>query len=275
MKKITGENIRRLANSRKLHSDSSKKNIIVNNDSLVNDSGDNIFLPIHNSTERNEIQKWERISGRDTVFISFVSDPPGSTFYSDRISNIIGSLDRLGYDYCIVHYDNDRNYYQNCCFKPSYIGKKIKEYNKNILWIDGDTTLKNGMDHFIGSPDNFDIGLVTYTGNIDGIIASPIFFKNTENSLELINEWADHCKNKIENGICELDHDALKHVILPNLRNRIRIKLNWDNNNSLHRGEILENVNSDVPNKRKILDEMSIINRSRPFSYNNQDFILI
>ena len=272
MRKITKENGRRISIDRNIKE---RSFVIDKKENLETIHSDNIFIPIKNSTDRKEIQKWEKITGNDTVFISFVSNPPGSTFYSDRVNDILGSLDRLGYDYCIVHYDNDRNYYQNCCFKPSYIKNKIKEYNKNILWIDGDTTLKNGMDHFISSSDNFDVGLVTYTSNVDGIIASPIFFKNTENSLELIDKWADHCKNKVENGICELDHDALKHVILPELRNKIRIKLNWDNLNSLHRGNILDNVNSDVPDKRRILDEMSIINRTRPFNFNNKDFIII
>lgn len=277
MKKITEEKKLRRINRHILRTSTES---FINTESFTNtEKMDNntmdIFQKIENSLDRKEINKWERITGKDTIFISFVSDPPGSNFYSERAKNLILALDRLDYDYCVIHYENDRNYYQNCCYKPSYIDKKIKEYNRNVIWIDGDTFLKRNMGDFTNSSEDFDIGLVTYNKDMTGFIASPIFFKNTPNSIELIEKWSDHCRNKVENGICELDHDALKHQVLPELRNKIRIKLNWDDTNSLHNGSILNNVNSEVPNKAEIMKEMSSINRTRPFTYGIKDFIII
>jgi hypothetical protein len=254
------------------------ENSLVNNaevKSMENNDLADIFLPLKNSLDRKEINKWEKITGKDTVFVSFISNPPGSDFYSEKAKHLVFSLDSLGYDYCVVHFENDRNYYQNCCFKPSYIKSKINEYNKNIVWIDGDTFLKRDVKDFIDSSRDFDIGLVSYNNDMSGFVASPIFFKNTPISIDLIEKWSEHCKSKVENGECELDHDALKHEILPEFRNSIRIRLNWDDTNSLHNGSILNNVNSEVPHKREILDRMSIINRSRPFNYLRKDFIII
>ena len=93
--------------------------------------------------------------------------------------------------------------------------------------------------------------------------------------MVIIKKWADHCNEQMELGNCELDHDALKHKILPSLKKSIKIKLNWDINNSMHNGEILSNINSDVPHKRIILDTMKAVNSDRPCNYTNNDYIII
>jgi|688.fasta_scaffold02939_28 hypothetical protein len=298
MKKITKERGRRLINrydvtrgvtqiinpvinpeETKNESDNENSKEYINgngiNDNEIKKVDMSIFNPIEEANKREEIQKWEKITDKDVIFISFFSDPPGSTFYSDRAQFLISSLEKLGYDYCVTHFKNDRNYYQNCCFKPSYIRSKINEFDKNVVWIDGDTFLKRNMDYFTDGSKDFDIGLVTYNNDISGIIASPIFFKNTSLSREMIEKWDMHCTYRVENGLCELDHDALKHKILPEMRQRIRIKLNWDESNNLHNGSILNNVNSEVPHKREILAEMVNVNRHRPFIYEGKDFIII
>lgn len=235
----------------------------------------NIFNPITDSENRKEINKWERITDRDVIFLSFLSDPPGSDFYSSRAEVLVSSLDSLGYDYCVVHFENDRNYYQNCCFKPSFILKKMKEFNKDTVWLDVDTHLKKDMNGFIKKDQDYDIGLVTYNKDMTGFVASPLFLRNTNITLDLIEKWSNHCKEKIESGICELDHDAIKHEILPLFRDKIRIRLNWDDNNDLHNGDILSNVNSNVPFKREILERMVSINRNRPCNYTKKDYIII
>jgi hypothetical protein len=281
MRKVSKENRRSILN--RFNPNLMKTNIIDNNE-IINDSEDignkknemgNIFNPIIDSENRKEINKWERITDKEDLFISFISDPPGSNFYSSRAEILVSVLNNLGYDYCVVHFENDRNYYQNCCFKPSFILKKIKEFNKNVVWIDGDTYLKRNIDKFLNKEQDYDIGLVTYNSDMTGFVASPLFIRNTNTSLDLIEKWANHCKEKVESGICELDHDAIKHVILPLFRDRIKIKLNWDDNNNLHNGNVLNNVNSDVPFKREILERMVSINRNRPFNYTNKDYILI
>ena len=58
-------------------------------------------------------------------------------------------------------------------------------------------------------------------------------------------------------------------------RESIKIRLNWTPQNDLHMGRILENVNSDVPNKQLILQKMVLVNERRPFQLTNQDFIIV
>lgn len=234
-----------------------------------------IFTPLLNSRKRNVIRKWEKITNKDVIFISFVSDPPGSDFYSSRIQNLVNMLENLGYDYLVTHFGNDRNYYQNCCYKPVYIEEKMKEFNKDIVWIDGDTILKGCMGEFINTDKQFDIGLVTYNNDMTGFVASPVFFRNTKTTNELIENWALYCTEKIESGICELDHDAIKHVIFPRFKDKIKIRLSWDQTNSLHNGMILTNVNSQVPLKIQVLRKISEINSTRPCLLTKKDYIIV
>jgi hypothetical protein len=237
-------------------------------------NGQGIFSPLLKS-DRKIINQWKRIRDNEDIVISFVSDPPGTTFYSDKIVELTEKIRELGYDYIITHFENDREYHQNCCFKPQYIYEKITETEKNIIWIDGDTNLKKDLQNFNNKTENYDIGLVTYTGNINGFVASPIYVRNTNNSLDLLKDWMDHCSMEIAEGRCELDHDALKHTIIPRKRENLKIKLNWSPSNDLHKGLILENVNSDVPHKRIILRKMEKINSKRPFILNDSDFNII
>lgn len=232
---------------------------------------ENLFSPLKNSKNREPIKQWENITGKSVIFITFVSDPIGSNFYSARIPSLLSKLVDLGYDYIVRQYPSDRHYFQNCCFKPVFIKEIMEKYDKNLVWIDGDTNLKKSLDLFTIDHD-YDVGLVSYTHDISSFVASPIFFRNTEQSKALIESWEAHCTSKIESGICELDHDAIKHSIIPQFKESLRIKLN---NNDYHRGEVLENVNSDVPEKRRVLEAMVPINSIRPFTLTNKDFIIV
>jgi hypothetical protein len=231
----------------------------------------NIFSPLKPHRQREIVKQWENITGKSVIFISFVSDPIGSNFYSSRVPSLLSKLVDLGYDYIIRQYPSDRHYFQNCCFKPVFIKEIMEKYDKNLVWIDGDTNLKKSLDLFTLDQD-YDVGLVSYTHDISSFVASPIFFRNTPQSKALIESWESHCTSQIENGICELDHDAIKHSIIPQFRSSLRIKLN---NKDYHNGEVLENVNSDVPEKRRVLQEMVPINARRPFNLTNKDFIIV
>lgn len=234
-----------------------------------------LFSKFSDFENRKVLNKWERITGKSNVIISFVSDPKGSTFYSSRVSSLVNTINNLGYDYIIVHYDSDRNYHENCCYKPLFIKNLLEKTQKNLIWIDGDTNLKKNIDPFINEDKDFDLGLVTYNNSVTGFLASPLFLRCTETTKDLLKDWSNHCRKEIESGRCELDHDALKHTILPLYKDRIRICLNWNKENDLHNGSILENVDSKVPSKGEIIRKITEINKLRPFVLTNQDFKIV
>ena len=232
----------------------------------------NLFRPIENPRERAHIKEWKNINDKETIFVSFISDPIDSDFYSSKIEGLVKKLDEFGYDYLIRQYPRDRNYHQNCCFKPSFIRSVIEEFDKNIVWIDADTNLKKELKLFSGEDEEFDLGLVSHNGSIDGFFASPLLLKNTKSTRELIESWDDHCTEKIKSGECELDHDALKHEVIGKHRKSLKIRL-FDN--QYNQGDVLENVNSRVPLKNQVHIYMNRINAKRPFNYTNKDFNII
>jgi len=245
---------------------------VINNQINKKDASEELFKPFKNSRERKIVKKWEKITGKDDVIISFVSDPIGSNFYSEKFTELVNKVDSLGYDYIFCHYESDRNYFQNCCYKPYFIQSMLNSTKKNVLWIDGDTFLKTNLSQLTDKNKSFDLGLVSYSNSMDCFVASPVYFSNTEVTNLIVNQWESHCTGRVERGECELDHDALKHSILPYYRDRVRINLCGSN---LHKGENLENVNSDVPNKREILLKMRAVNMNRPFPGNVTNYNLV
>ena len=158
-----------------------------------------LFSPFKNPRERLVIKKWERLTGSSDIVISFISDPPGTSFYSSRFQSLINRVESLGYDYIFYHYASDRNYFQNCCFKPYFIQSMIRETNKNVLWIDGDTFLKSNLDQLMNKNKNFDLGIVSYSNSMDSFVASPIYFVNTEVTNLIVDSWEKNCTEKEKN----------------------------------------------------------------------------
>lgn len=233
---------------------------------------DGLFNPLKNSRERKIIERKERLTGKDDVVISFISDPVGSNFYTQKFDSLTRKVHDLEYDYIFCKYESDRNYFQNCCFKPYFIQSFIRQTGKNVLWLDGDTILKSDLDQLMNKSKSFDLGLVSYSSSMDSFVASPIYFRNTETSNLIIDRWEIHCTSKVENGECELDHDALKHSILPYYMESVKINLCGIN---MHKGENLENVNSEVPFKREILLKMRAVNMNRPFPGNITNYHIV
>ena len=128
-KKIIGiqEEIPRLEEAKKEKNDKSETESYIFTTKLDM----NVFRPIDNPSERSHINEWKKITDKNTIFISFVSDPIDSDFYSAKIPGLIQKLDEFGYDYLIRQYPRDRNYHQNCCFKPAFINSIMKEFDKN------------------------------------------------------------------------------------------------------------------------------------------------
>ena len=62
----------------------------------------------------------------------------------------------------------------------------------------------------------------------------------------------------------ELDHDALKHSVLPKIYNNISVYMIKENYNDYCNGRFINNGNSIVNGKREVHSAMGRINRGRP-----------
>ena len=196
-----------------------------------------------------------------TKIISFYADLTRSTYYSDSAKKLKETCINLNIDNDIIMLESRGSYMLNCLAKPKFIKDMMAKYNCPLIWMDCDTILKEPFTIFDDIIE--DIGFATHTGCISGIKASPIFFNNTSNFTLIIDEWIFACEEGLRCNQIELDHDAIKHVVLPKIHKDISIFLIKENYNDYCNGKYIENGNSKLQEKYEIHRKISILNNTR------------
>jgi hypothetical protein len=111
-----------------------------------------------------------------------------------------------------------------------------------------------------------DIGFATHSGDMSGMKASPIYFNNTSNFELIIDSWINDSNNGLKTNKYELDHDALKHVTIPRIKDKISIFLLSNNYNDFCNGKYIVNGNAPVhsrSDKSAVHKQMREINGKR------------
>jgi hypothetical protein len=197
-----------------------------------------------------------------TKIVSFYADLDRSTYYSDHAELLKETCIGFNISHDIVKLESRGSYMLNCLAKPQFIKDMMVKHNCPLIWMDCDTMLKEPFTVFDDITE--DIGFATHTGCISGIKASPIFFNNTNNFTLIIDEWISACEEGLRSNSVELDHDALKHVVLPKIHKDISIFLIKENYNDYCDGKYIKNGNSHVIGKQEIHRKISKINNRRP-----------
>ena len=197
-----------------------------------------------------------------TKIISFYADLDKNTYYSDHARRLQETCIRFNISNDIVNLPSRGSYMLNCLAKPRFIKEMMKTHNCPLIWMDCDTNLKQPFTIFDDIKE--DIGFATHTGSISGIKASPIFFNNTSNFTMIIDEWILACEEGLSSNGVELDHDALKHIVLPKIHKDISIFLIKQNYNDYCDGKYIKNGNSSVIGKNEVHRKISKINHTRP-----------
>jgi hypothetical protein len=107
--------------------------------------------------------------------------------------------------------------------KPSFILAKLKELQRDLIWIDADTELLAYND-CMKSWESDLVG-ASHTGDLQGIKASPLCIKYNERTLELFGVFSKVANERISSNYIDLDHDLLKFEILPQFVNKISVDL--------------------------------------------------
>jgi len=197
-----------------------------------------------------------------TKIISFYSDLNGDNYYSNSAFKLQKMCDLFNIDYAIEELQSKGSYMLNCLQKPLFIKNMMEKYKCPLIWMDCDTNLLEPFDAFDDISE--DIGFASHTGDIQGIKASPIYFNNTSNFNLIIDTWIRACEEGLRTNGVELDHDALKHVVLPQLKNNISVFIIEKNYNDYCNGKYIQNGNSHVLGKAEIHHKLHHINRKRP-----------
>jgi len=194
--------------------------------------------------------------------ISFYSDVDGGTYYSQHGKYLIAACNRLNISHEIVELPSLGSYMLNCLRKPKFIKDMMEKHKCDLIWMDCETELRESFNAF----DNIthDIGFASHTGNIEGIKASPVYFKHGEKFNFIIDSWIDACENGLKQNGFELDHDALKHAVIPKIHTQISIFIIENNFNDYCDGRYIMNKNSHAKGKAEVHRKMAQINRGRP-----------
>lgn len=190
--------------------------------------------------------------------ISFYADFEPGDYYKKFALTLIQNCKDFGIEYDIVEKITRGGYSTNCLMKPEFILDKMIEHKRDILWMDCDTDFREPFAEFNQVAE--DIGLATHSGNMDGIKASPILFNWTEGAFRIVREWVVHSNSAFKKGVIELDHDALKHYVLPKLTGKFSTFLLSHNWYDFVNGRYIFNGNSSVVGKNvvhKAVQEMT------------------
>ena len=185
------------------------------------------------------------------TIISFYSDFfDNNSYYYNFAQALISRCECFGANYIIEKLESKGSYKGNCLMKPGFILNKLIESKKELIWMDCDTTFKEPFKEFNNLSE--DIGMATHSGDMNGIKASPIFFNYTPGAFKILREWELHATKSFELGVPELDHDALKHYVLPKLAGKYSMFLLNSNWRDFCDGKYIFNGNSVVPGKMEI-----------------------
>jgi len=140
----------------------------------------------------------------NTLFVSYYSDIPPSSFYKTCAINLKNRITELGGKIHLEELPNLGSYAQNCLRKPKFILDCLNKFNQPIIWIDADSRvnfLPVEMDNL-----NVDVACVEKANGCPE--SALIFFNNTEKSKQFIEKWIGGCSM----NALELDHPVLKDL---------------------------------------------------------------
>lgn len=197
---------------------------------------------------------------------SYYADFQNNNYYKNFATALIDRCKTFGVKYNISERTSRGSYGANCLMKPEFILEKLTESKSPLIWMDCDTDFRFPFAEFNEVLE--DIGMATHSGDLMGIKASPLFFNYTPGAFKIIREWVVHCRSAFIKNIPELDHDALKHYVLPRLRESYSVYLLSKNWNDFVHGKYINNGNSRVEGKMETHKNVQVSDEARS-TYSN------
>lgn len=157
------------------------------------------------------------------ILISFFADYDESERYRKAAFRLSKKLKAWGIPHSFEQIKDQGGYQKNTLFKPTFISKKISELKKNVIWIDCDTVPNNPKAIYqiakLGKP----FVAISAKGDRQNMQVGLLKFEIDDFSLNLLNKWKQYCEFTSLKNINELDHEALRDVIIPNMEDDSQI----------------------------------------------------
>lgn len=140
----------------------------------------------------------------NTLFVTYYSDIPPSTFYRDGAIKLKTRIEELGGRIYTEQLPNLGSYAMNCLRKPKFILDCLNKFNQPLIWIDADS-LVNSLPSEL---DNIEADIACVEKANGCPESALIYFNNTCGSRSFINNWITGCAVEAP----ELDHPVLKEL---------------------------------------------------------------
>lgn len=147
---------------------------------------------------------FENISSQDSFIICcFYTEN-----YRDHALSLKQSLDNFCLNYYFKQVDDAGYWEANTRIKPHFILECLQQFpNKNVLYLDADALVKKPLDYF----NHIDADVAFYktkgmAGMSHDYLASTMFFKNTENTVNLVKQWI---VEQVDGKRTQVDQDSL------------------------------------------------------------------
>lgn len=140
----------------------------------------------------------------NTLFVTYYSDIPPSTFYRDGAIKLKTRIEELGGRIYTEQLPNLGSYAMNCLRKPKFILDCLHKLNEAVIWIDADSIV-NSLPIELNNLDA-DVACVEKANGCPE--SALIYFNNTEKSKNFLQSWITGCSTDKP----ELDHPVLKEM---------------------------------------------------------------
>ncbi len=152
---------------------------------------------------------------KDVVLVSFYADYDETERYKIAAEELGRKLKKWRIPFSFDKVNDLGGYRKNSLYKPQFIYDKFIKLNRTVIWIDCDTTPPSPEALYKIAKHPSPFCAISESGEEDKMMGGLLKFENENNSQMLLNLWRLYCNHASDNNIPELDHDALKHAVLP------------------------------------------------------------
>lgn len=137
------------------------------------------------------------------------------SLYEKEAQDLVNSCKSLQLEYDIEAINDLGSWSNNCCYKPTFLLKKLSQYRYPIVWTDVDSVIVQNPDLFEGLSADFAAHIRENLPNDDiaKVLSGTLYINYTSKAKRLLKMWILEC-NKLKNAQeLPLDQDALRSVI--------------------------------------------------------------
>ena len=120
--------------------------------------------------------------------------------FKKEAETLIQSCQDLNLNYEIDAIDSLGSWEKNCCFKPQFIGEKLKKLKTPVLWVDVDARIIQKPDLFLSFPFDFSVYSDPTLPDTDAskVLTGTVYASFSEKTFKLLALWNFECQTLLK-----------------------------------------------------------------------------